>query len=87
MESQLVSAGGFSYLYDGDGNRVAKTNGSTGTLHWYGQGGILLETGLTGNPQSEYVFFGGERLARRDVSSIGGRHYDCETRETPKCPQ
>jgi hypothetical protein len=51
-ESQLVSAGGFTYIYDGDGNRVAKTNGSTGTLYWYGEGGILLETDLTGNPWS-----------------------------------
>ncbi|GAC1515343.1 MAG: hypothetical protein NVS1B11_32190 [Terriglobales bacterium] len=41
-ENRLVSAGGFSYIYDGDGNRVEKctagttagtcASGATGTL-------------------------------------------------------
>jgi len=74
-ESQMVSAGGYTYLYDGDGNRVAKTNGSTGTLYWYGAPGVVLETDLLGNPQSEYIFFGGSRIARRDVSGISSPVY------------
>ena len=74
-ESEMVSAGGYTYLYDGDGNRVEKTNGSTGTIYWYGAPGIVLETDLLGNPQSEYVFFGGSRIARRDVSGVSSPVY------------
>jgi RHS repeat-associated protein len=74
-ESELASAGGYTYLYDGDGTRIGKTNGTSGTLYWYGGPGILLETDLLGNPQSEYVFFGGQRVARRDVSGIGSPVY------------
>jgi RHS repeat-associated protein len=75
-ESELVStSNGYSYTYDGDGNRVEKSNGSSGTLYWYGGPGILLETDLTGSPQSEYLFFGGQRVARRDVSGIGSPVY------------
>ncbi|HET9180585.1 MAG TPA: RHS repeat-associated core domain-containing protein [Candidatus Angelobacter sp.] len=75
-ESELVSVpNGYSYLYDGDGNRVAKVNGASGTLYWYGAPGIVEETDLLGNPQSEYVFFGGQRVARRDISSIATNEY------------
>jgi len=74
-DGEMVSAGGYTYLYDGDGNRVAKTNGSTGTLYWYGAPGIVLETDLLGNPQSEYIFFGGSRIARRDVSGVSSPVY------------
>ena len=36
------------------------------------------ETDLSGNTQDEYIFFSGQRIARRDVSSTGatvGLHY------------
>ena len=60
-ESQLKSAAGVNYLYDGDGRRVAKTGSK---LYWYGSGGdILAETDAAGNTLNEYIFFGGKRIA------------------------
>jgi len=60
-ESQLKSAAGVNYLYDGDGRRVSKSNGK---LYWYGAGSeILAETDASGNNPNEYVFFGGKRVA------------------------
>src|SRR5258708_5511808 len=50
--------------------QVEKSNGSTtprtGTLYWYMSLGIVGESDLTGNLQSEYLFFDGERVARKD---------------------
>jgi RHS repeat-associated protein len=54
------------YTYDATGNRVEKSNGSTGTIYWYMSPGIVAESDLSGNLKSEYVFFNGERLARKD---------------------
>ncbi len=65
-ENRIAGAGGFTYIYDADGNRVEKANGSTGTLYWYMTPGIVAESDLSGNLQSEYVFFDGERVARKD---------------------
>lgn len=60
-ESQLRSAGGMSYLYDGDGRRVAKVGTK---LYWYGSGDeILAETNTNGATTAEYVFFAGRRIA------------------------
>jgi RHS repeat-associated protein len=58
-----------TYTYDDDGNRVKKTNPSTGTLYWYMTPGIVAESDLSGNLKTEYVFFDGERVARRDFPS------------------
>jgi RHS repeat-associated protein len=66
-ENRMVSAPGVTFDYDADGRRVEK---SSGTLYWYGKGDEpLLETDLSGNLKSEYVFFDGRRIARRDSSS------------------
>ena len=60
-ESQLKSAAGVNYLYDGDGRRVAKVGSK---LYWYGSGGdILAESTTSGATTAEYIFFGGKRLA------------------------
>ncbi len=60
-ESQLKTAAGVTYAYDGDGRRVSKSNGK---LYWYGSGGdILAETDASGNATAEYIFFGGKRVA------------------------
>jgi RHS repeat-associated protein len=64
-----------SYTYDADGNRVAKSNGTTGTLYWYMSPGIVAESDLSGNLQSEYVFFDGERVARKDFPSLAVSYY------------
>jgi RHS repeat-associated protein len=71
-ENRISSTwGGSSYLYDGDGQRVKKTSGSTGTLYWTGSGGqVLAESDLAGTPASmvDYIFFNGQRIARQDSS-------------------
>ena len=55
-----------SYTYDGDGKRVSKSNGK---LYWYGGGSApIAETDTSGNTTDEYIFFGGQRIARRDSS-------------------
>jgi RHS repeat-associated protein len=60
-ESQMKTAAGLTYNYDGDGRRVAKAGSK---LYWYGSGGeILAETDTSGNTQNEYIFFGGKRVA------------------------
>jgi RHS repeat-associated protein len=65
-ESQLKTAAGVTYAYDGDGRRVSK---STGKLYWYGSGGdILSETDASGNTTAEYIFFGGKRIAMLPAS-------------------
>ena len=66
------STAGYTYTYDADGNRVKKTNGTTGTLYWYMSPGIVAESDLSGTLKSEYVFFDGERVARRDLVAPGG---------------
>ena len=77
-ENQLTQAAATStagYVYDGDGKRVEKTSGGTPyKLYWYGAGGDVLDetdqTGVFTNSNfSEYVFFGGKRIARRDSAS------------------
>jgi RHS repeat-associated protein len=66
-ESEIKSAAGVNYTYDGDGNRLEKSNGK---LYWYGAGTeILDESDLSGNFTNEYVFFGGRRIAIRNVCS------------------
>jgi RHS repeat-associated protein len=66
-ESQLKTAAGVTYSYDGDGRRVSKSNGK---LYWYGSGGdILAETDASGNNPTEYIFFGGKRVAMLPAGS------------------
>jgi RHS repeat-associated protein len=73
-ESQLKSADAQSYLYDGDGRRVAKVGGK---LYWYGSGGeILSETDAAGTTLNDYIFFGGRRVAL--VPNVGNPQYFAE---------
>lgn len=66
-ESQLKTAGGVTYSYDGDGRRVQKSNGK---LYWYGSDGeILAETNASGTVTAEYIFFGGKRVAMLPAGS------------------
>lgn len=69
-ENRLIGANGYTYMYDGDGNRVGKTNGTTGTLYWYTTPGVVAETDLSGNNPHQYVFFNGERVARIDSNGL-----------------
>jgi RHS repeat-associated protein len=70
QENRLTGAAGYAYTYDGDGNRVRKSNSSTGTLYWYMTPGIVGESDLSGNLTDEYVFFGGERVARKSTNGV-----------------
>jgi RHS repeat-associated protein len=64
-----------TYTYDADGNRVRKSAGGTGTLYWYMTPGIVAESDLAGTLKSEYVFFEGKRVARRDLVAPTGVYY------------
>jgi RHS repeat-associated protein len=75
QENRIAGAAGYTYTYDADGNRVKKANGSDGTLYWYMTSGIVAESDLVGALKSEYVFFGGERVARRDLVAPAGVFY------------
>jgi RHS repeat-associated protein len=75
QENRLTGAAGYTYTYDDDGNRIKKSNGTTGMLYWYMTPGIVGESDLSGNLQSEYVFFDGERVARKDFPSNAVSYY------------
>jgi RHS repeat-associated protein len=79
QENRITGAAGYAYTYDGDGNRVRKSNGNlaaSGTLYWSMTPGVVAETDLAGTLKSEYVFFDGERVARRDgATGTGGVFY------------
>jgi RHS repeat-associated protein len=73
QENRLTGAAGYTYTYDADGNRVRKSNGNlaaNGTLYWYMAPGIVGESDLSGNLTDEYVFFGGERVARKSTNGV-----------------
>jgi RHS repeat-associated protein len=60
-ENRIKTAGNVTYTYDADGRRIQK---STGINYWYGPSGqALAETDSAGN-WTNYIFFGGQRLAR-----------------------
>jgi RHS repeat-associated protein len=67
-------SGSWNYSYDGNGLRVEKTNGTTGTLYWRDlAGNTIAETDLTGSTTDsayrEYIFFAGQRVAQRDATT------------------
>lgn len=65
-EGQMTSTAGVTYTYDGSGKRVEK---SSSKLYWYGMMSDALEdTNTTGTLTDDYIFFGGQRIARRDAS-------------------
>jgi RHS repeat-associated protein len=74
-ENRITGAGGYTYTYDADGNRVEKSNGSMGAIYWYMSPGIVAESDLTGALKSEYVFFDGERVARKDFPGNAVSYY------------
>jgi uncharacterized protein RhaS with RHS repeats len=66
-ENRPYSAGGVTYYYDGEGERVAK---STGKLYLFGTGSApVVETDVNGTLTAEYVFFNGKRVAMRQADS------------------
>ena len=75
QENRITGAAGYTYTYDADGNRVEKSNGTTGTIYWYMSPGIVAESDLTGALKSEYVFFDGRRTARKDFPGGAVSYY------------
>ena len=72
-ESEIKTATGVNYTYDGDGDRVQKSNGK---IYWFGAGSeILDESDSSGNITDEYIFFGGKRIAHRVVSGNAIYYY------------
>jgi RHS repeat-associated protein len=76
-ENRLAyTSAGYTYYYDGDGNRVAKSNGTSSTVYWRDlSGNTLLESSLTGTNLEAYIFFNGTRTARLDVSTGNVNYY------------
>src|SRR5436305_9925398 len=67
--TKFVASSTDIYVYDGDGQRVKKSAASV-TLYWYGAtGSVLDETGANGTVLSEYIYFNGKRIARRDADN------------------
>ncbi len=75
-ENHLIFAGGLSYAYDGDGNRIWKASGGVPSLiYWYGGTGILQEeTSGTGATQYTHLYFNGRRIKR--IEWTHGAWYD-----------
>jgi len=72
-ESEMKTGGGVNYTYDGDGDRVQKSNGK---IYWYGAGSqILDESDASGNITDEYIYFGGKRVAHRVISTNALTYY------------
>jgi RHS repeat-associated protein len=66
-ENHLLTAGGVTYTYDGDGKRVMKSNG---TIFWYGAGSDpLVETDAAGNLRYEHYYFNGRRVKRYEAAN------------------
>jgi RHS repeat-associated protein len=70
-EGQISEGGGVRYVYDGQGNRVEKSGEKA---YWYSPSDeVLDETDTTGSASdaafSEYVYFAGARIARRDYQN------------------
>lgn len=73
-EEQMTCAAGSTYTYDGDGIRVEKAGGNaTPTMYW--GAGNLAESNTGGTLTSEYIFAGGKRIARRDISTGSVYYY------------
>jgi RHS repeat-associated protein len=78
QETRLSSTAGMSYTYDGNGERVLKSNASTGAAvkrYWSMGGNTLAEGDGTGNVTAEYIYFGGKRVARIDLPANTVHYY------------
>ena len=84
-EGRMATAAGYTYSYDGDGKRVEKTDGTHTKLYGYGPNGeVLAETDLSGNVLTEYIYFGGQRIAlsgNHDQVNVVGHEAVAQDRE------
>ncbi len=66
-----------SYTYDGNGERVLKSQtvgGAAVKRYWSTGGNTLAEADGSGNLTAEYIYFGSQRIARIDLPA-GSVHY------------
>jgi RHS repeat-associated protein len=78
QENRLSSTAGMSYTYDGNGERVLKSNTSTGAAvmrYWSMGGNTLAESDGSGILTAEYIYFGGKRVARIDLPTSTVHYY------------
>ncbi len=59
-----------SYTYDADGERVRKDSGGPATEYLSFNGQTLAEKNLSTGAWTNYVFFDGERVARREAAGV-----------------
>jgi RHS repeat-associated protein len=60
-ENRITVGAGVTNTYDADGRRIAR---STGTNYWYAPGGAALAETDSSGVWTNYISFGGQRLAR-----------------------
>jgi RHS repeat-associated protein len=78
QENRLSSTAGMTYTYDGNGERVLKSNTSTGAAvkrYWSMAGNTLAEADGSGNLTAEYIYVGGKRIARVDLPGNTVHYY------------
>jgi RHS repeat-associated protein len=78
QENRLASTAGMTYTYDANGERVLKSNTSTGEAtkrYWSMGGNTLAEGDVSENLTAEYVYFGGKRVARIDLPANTVHYY------------
>ena len=59
-ENRIQATAGTGYTYDAGGQRVLKSNSSTGAAlkrYWMGNGNVLSEADGNGNLTAEYIYF------------------------------
>ena len=68
---------GVNYSYDGDGERVEASGGSSGTrIYWYDESGnVLSESDQNGATKSNYIYLNGQRIAQIDVTHGATNYY------------
>jgi RHS repeat-associated protein len=79
-ENRLSSTAGMTYTYDGNGERVLKSQVINNVLtpvkrYWSMGGNTLAEGDGTGNLTAEYIYFGGKRIARIDLLTNTVHYY------------
>src|SRR5882762_9238284 len=68
-EGHLTETAGATCAYDGDGNRVKKMIGSTGTIYWRGlDGEVANETDAANAILHRHVSFAGRRVSDSAVT-------------------
>jgi RHS repeat-associated protein len=77
-ENRMASTAGMSYTYDGNGERVLKSQtvgGAPVKQYWSIGGNTLTETDGSGNPTADYIYLGGKRVARIDLQTNTVHYY------------